>query len=138
MNAYAWNYTVSQTSPVLREDAATALQLIDYALALSPLHVLALHLKIHMLETQPLADEDSNTDSQQGAIDSATESDDGDSNSWPLEGSDQMASLTAAEEAADTLAGLRHTSWLPGHLIHMPAHIYFRMGRWKDAIDVWC
>lgn len=39
-----------------------------------------------------------------------------------------------AEAAADRLA----TPLAPaaGHLVHMPAHIYFRLGRWKDSIRV--
>jgi len=35
--------------------------------------------------------------------------------------------------AADTLRGLIPGS---GHLVHMPAHIYARVGRWRDAADV--
>jgi tetratricopeptide (TPR) repeat protein len=39
-----------------------------------------------------------------------------------------------AESAADKLA----TPLAPtaGHLVHMPAHIYYRLGRWKDSIQV--
>jgi len=39
-----------------------------------------------------------------------------------------------AEDAADRLA----TPLAPaaGHLVHMPAHIYFRLGRWKDSMRV--
>ena len=37
-----------------------------------------------------------------------------------------------AEPAADTLATLVPGS---GHLVHMPAHIYWRVGRYKDAAD---
>jgi tetratricopeptide (TPR) repeat protein len=38
-----------------------------------------------------------------------------------------------AEAAADRLnAALAPAS---GHLVHMPAHIYYRLGRWKDSID---
>jgi tetratricopeptide (TPR) repeat protein len=39
-----------------------------------------------------------------------------------------------AEAAADKLA----TPLAPtaGHLVHMPAHIYFRVGRWKDSMRV--
>ena len=39
-----------------------------------------------------------------------------------------------AEAAADKLA----TPLAPGsgHLVHMPAHIYYRLGRWKDSIRV--
>jgi hypothetical protein len=119
MNAYAWNYTVSETSATLRQEAATALELINYALSLEPKHVLALHLKIHLLETQPLEtlhDLHAHVDAQASG--------------------GRVASLREAEAAADTLAALRHSSVLPGHLIHMPAHIFLRVGRWQDGIEV--
>jgi tetratricopeptide (TPR) repeat protein len=39
-----------------------------------------------------------------------------------------------AEAAADRLAqGLARDA---GHMVHMPAHIYFRLGRWKDSMRV--
>lgn len=39
-----------------------------------------------------------------------------------------------AEAAADRLAsGLSRDA---GHMVHMPAHIYYRLGRWKDSIRV--
>lgn len=39
-----------------------------------------------------------------------------------------------AEAAADRLAqGLAREA---GHMVHMPAHIYYRLGRWKDSIRV--
>ena len=37
-----------------------------------------------------------------------------------------------AEVAADRLAAPLAAE--AGHLVHMPAHIYFRLGRWKDSI----
>jgi tetratricopeptide (TPR) repeat protein len=37
-----------------------------------------------------------------------------------------------AEIAADTLANLVPSS---GHLVHMPAHIYWRVGRYRDAVQ---
>ena len=39
-----------------------------------------------------------------------------------------------AEVAADRLAA--PLSPTAGHLVHMPAHIYYRLGRWKDSIRV--
>lgn len=39
-----------------------------------------------------------------------------------------------AEAAADRLAAPLSPS--AGHLVHMPAHIYYRLGRWKDSIRV--
>ena len=38
-----------------------------------------------------------------------------------------------AEAAADRLAPLAPGA---GHLVHMPAHIYYRLGRWQDSIRV--
>lgn len=38
-----------------------------------------------------------------------------------------------AERAADTLRDLVPAA---GHLVHMPGHIYLRVGRYKDALDV--
>ena len=37
-----------------------------------------------------------------------------------------------AEEAADRLAGLAPKA---GHLVHMPAHIYMRLGRYQDSYE---
>ena len=39
-----------------------------------------------------------------------------------------------AEAAADRLSS--PLSRDAGHLVHMPAHIYYRLGRWKDSIQV--
>ena len=39
-----------------------------------------------------------------------------------------------AEAAADKLACRWHRR--AGHLVHMPAHIYYRLGRWKDSMRV--
>ena len=38
-----------------------------------------------------------------------------------------------AEAAADRLAPLAPAA---GHLVHMPAHIYYRLGRWQDSMRV--
>jgi tetratricopeptide (TPR) repeat protein len=38
-----------------------------------------------------------------------------------------------AEAAADRLAPLTPGA---GHLVHMPSHIYYRLGRWKDSMRV--
>ncbi|MCP5057751.1 MAG: hypothetical protein GY937_13660 [bacterium] len=38
-----------------------------------------------------------------------------------------------AEEAADRLAPLAEDA---GHLVHMPSHIYWRVGRYQDALEI--
>lgn len=69
-----------------------ALDAIEAALALNPRHPLALHLKIHALESSPHPER--------------------------------------ARAAADGLRALVPDS---SHLVHMPAHIDARVGRWADA-----
>lgn len=107
MNVYAWKYTISEHSPVLRRHIQTALELLNYSLSLEPRHVLALHLKVHLLETQPL-----------------------NSTSGP------DATLREGEAAADSLKALAQFPELPGHLVHMPCHVFIRTGRWQDAVEV--
>lgn len=45
-------------------------------------------------------------------------------------GPDPKKAETAADKLATPLAPVA------GHLVHMPAHIYYRLGRWKDSIRV--
>jgi tetratricopeptide (TPR) repeat protein len=43
------------------------------------------------------------------------------------------ADAKRAERFADKLAGLAPGA---GHLVHMPAHIYYRLGRYKDSLSI--
>lgn len=108
MNVYAWKYTLSEEQHRLRKDAQAALDLLNYSLHLEPRQVLALHLKVHLLETQP----------------SRAIHHDGD------------ATLAEGEAAAFALAQLSALPEVPGHLVHMPCHIYIRTGRWAEAVAV--
>lgn len=108
MNVHAWKYTLSEKQHILRRDTQAALDLLNFSLELEPRHVLGLHLKIHLLETQPLH----------------SSHDDGD------------ATLSEGETAADALAKLSVLPEMPGHLVHMPCHIYIRTGRWAEAVTV--
>eukprot|EP00892_Ulva_mutabilis_P008676 jgi/Ulvmu1/6180/UM028_0036.1 len=106
MNAHPWKYTLNEKSAVLRKDTQAALDLLKYSLSLEQRHVLALHLTIHLLETQP-------RESSPG----------------------EDATLAEGEAAADALAALAHFPELTGHLVHMPCHVFIRKGRWADAIE---
>jgi hypothetical protein len=97
----------------LRPTAATAERLLRSALRLDPRHPLALHLLVHVAEA-------------------------GTPGPRPprLEDEDKGAAATAVaawrgEAAADALASLRYPQ---GHLIHMPSHVYVRLGRYRDAL----
>lgn len=47
---------------------------------------------------------------------------------------EQTHQVSAASSAADSLASVAGTTGT-GHLIHMPSHIYVRLGRYNDAIS---
>ncbi|MFI5120005.1 MAG: tetratricopeptide repeat protein [Thermoanaerobaculia bacterium] len=90
MDVHPWDQWTSDGKP--RPGTQEILDAIEAALALSPRHPLALHMKIHALEASPHPEN--------------------------------------AKQAADLLKGLVPDS---SHLVHMPAHIYARVGGWRDA-----
>jgi hypothetical protein len=100
----------------LRPMAAAAERLLRSALRFDPRHSLALHLLVHLAE----AGTPGPRPAEEGrAEDSST--------------STAAAQVAAwrGEPAADALAALR----LPqGHLLHMPSHVYVRVGRYRDAV----
>ncbi|HEX2798101.1 MAG TPA: hypothetical protein VHQ44_00370, partial [Thermoanaerobaculia bacterium] len=90
MDVHPWDQWTSDGKP--RPGTQEILDAIEAALALSPRHPLALHMKIHALEASPHPEN--------------------------------------AKQAADLLRALVPDS---SHLVHMPAHIYARVGGWKEA-----
>jgi tetratricopeptide (TPR) repeat protein len=90
MDVHPWDQWTSDGKP--RPGTREILDAIEAALALSPRHPLALHMKIHALEASPHPEN--------------------------------------AKRAADLLKALVPDS---SHLVHMPAHIDVRLGRWADA-----
>jgi len=90
MDVHPWDQWTSDGKP--RPGTQEILDAIEAALAVSPRHPLALHMKIHALEASPHPEN--------------------------------------ARQAADLLRGLVPDS---SHLVHMPAHIYARVGGWQDA-----
>jgi tetratricopeptide (TPR) repeat protein len=90
MDVHPWDQWTSDGKP--RPGTQEILDAIGAALALSPRHPLALHMKIHALEASPHPE--------------------------------------GAKQAADLLKALVPDS---SHLVHMPAHIYARVGGWQDA-----
>ena len=90
MDVHPWDQWTSDGKA--RPGTQEILDAIEAALALSPRHPLALHMKIHALEASPHPEN--------------------------------------ARQAADLLKGLVPDS---SHLVHMPAHIYARVGGWREA-----
>jgi hypothetical protein len=90
MDVHPWDQWTSDGKA--RPGTQEILDSIEAALALSPRHPLALHMKIHALEASPHPEN--------------------------------------AKQAADLLKGLVPDS---SHLVHMPAHIYARVGGWGEA-----
>lgn len=90
MDVHPWDQWTSDGKP--RPGTQEILDAIEAALAVSPRHPLALHMKIHALEASPHPGN--------------------------------------AKWAADLLKALVPDS---SHLVHMPAHIYARVGGWQDA-----
>ena len=90
MDVHPWDQWTSDGKP--RPGTQEILDAIEAALALSPRHPLALHMKIHALEASPHPEN--------------------------------------AKQAADLLKALVPDS---SHLVHMPAHIDARIGKWADA-----
>ena len=90
MDVHPWDQWTSDGKA--RPGTQEILDAIEAALALSPRHPLALHMKIHALEASPHPEN--------------------------------------AKQAADLLRALVPDS---SHLVHMPAHIDARVGKWADA-----
>jgi hypothetical protein len=101
----SWDYYLPDGTP--KDMTVRVLDILEKALLSAPLHPLALHLYVHLVEA---------------------------STPGPL--SDPVAAKQGAargEGAADKLATLQSGA---GHSIHMASHVYVRTGRWRDAADV--
>ena len=102
----------------LRPTAAEGERLLRAALRVDPRHPMALHLLVHVAEAgtpgpRPLPGAAAAKGRAEGAAATASTA------AW------------RGEAAADALALLR----LPqGHLLHMPSHVYVRVGRYRDAL----
>ena len=129
MTSSAWDYTTGDSSDPLSPLGVRALALIRNALRADPPHVLAHHLRIHLLEAQPLLG--------WSAMDSELDN----SNATKLRAVAEARGLPSellseATASADALVSLAASPGITGHLLHMPAHAYARVGRWEDAARV--
>ena len=129
MTASAWDYTTGDSSDPLSPLGVRALALIRDALRADPQHVLAHHLRIHLLEAQPLLGW-SGVDSDFDSADATKLHAVVEARGLPSE------LLSEAIASADALVALAASPGITGHLLHMPAHAYARVGHWKDAAEV--
>lgn len=106
LNLVPWDFVDPSTGDK-RPEAATAEALLLRALRAEPAHPLALHLHVHLSEAQVQAPP-------------------------AARGRGEGTGLAGeGESSADRLAGLFPR--FP-HLVHMPSHLYIRVGRYGDAV----
>jgi hypothetical protein len=111
-----WNYTdipQNKLSPL----GEKALKLINRAIFLDPFHLLAHHLRIHLLETQPII--------------TSSQGDDANVTAGVL-----LQQALQSAKALQTLAMGVNIQHMTGHLLHMPAHAFARVGHWQAALQV--
>lgn len=96
----------------LRPESKEAERLLKKALTMEPMQPLALHLCIHLAEVA----HDDKDEEETGEFDFIRR---------------KMEKTGWGERCADALIR-RHERM--GHLLHMPSHLYIRVGRWHDAV----
>ena len=118
MITHAWNLTVGTAAEPLSSVGEEALDLIQRALQIDEHHLLAHHLRIHLLEAQPVLPGPGTSDVPGPRLQLALDS----------------------GHALRKLARERTGGWvgqhMTGHLLHMPAHVFMRVGLWREAIQV--
>ncbi|DBA83504.1 TPA: hypothetical protein ACH3X2_006432 [Trebouxia sp. C0005] len=101
----AWNLKQAGAGGQLKPAGVRAEQLILEALEWDPSQPLALHLHVHITETGS-----------------------------PIRGQG-ILQAGSGERSADMLHNGNGTFRHMGHLLHMPAHIFVRLGRYHDAVE---
>ena len=118
---------------------AEALTALTSALRIQPGHLLAAHMLVHLTESLPPPKLRRAVDGEASFEGSGAEmpnvNDTG--AAFPVI-AEEDSYLTAAlgETAADALASLAPHAGISPHLVHMAAHNYVRVGRWRDAVKV--
>ena len=118
---------------------AEALTALTSALRIKPGHLLAAHMLVHLTESLPPPKLRRAVDGEASFEGSGAEmpnvNDTG--AAFPVI-AEEDSYLTAAlgETAADALASLAPHAGISPHLVHMAAHNYVRVGRWRDAVKV--
>ncbi|KAL0032084.1 hypothetical protein WJX77_004214 [Trebouxia sp. C0004] len=101
----AWNLKQAGGGGQLKPAGVRAEQLILEALEWDPFQPLALHLHVHIAETGS-----------------------------PVRGQGYLQAASG-EKSADMLHSGNGTFRHMGHLLHMPAHVFVRLGRYHDAVE---
>ena len=116
---------------------AEALTALTSALRIKPGHLLAAHMLVHLTESLPPPKLRRAVDGEASFDGSGAEMPNAMNDTFPVI-AEEDSYLTAAlgETAADALASLIPHAGISPHLVHMAAHNYVRVGRWRDAVKV--
>ena len=116
---------------------AEALTALTSALRIKPGHLLAAHMLVHLTESLPPPKLRRTVDGEASFDGSGAEMPNAMNDTFPVI-AEEDSYLTAAlgETAADALASLAPHAGISPHLVHMAAHNYVRVGRWRDAVKV--
>ena len=116
---------------------AEALTALTSALRIKPGHLLAAHMLVHLTESLPPPKLRRTVDGEASFEGSGADSNANANDTFPVI-AEEDSYLTAAlgETAADALASLAPHAGISPHLVHMAAHNYVRVGRWRDAVKV--
>ena len=121
-----------------------ALDALERALRAEPSHPLAAHLMVHLTEALPTVDhaeggdvalESFRTDEEAFLYEALSNASDARNERRSRASRRRGRQLTAGlgSAAADALLGLSAVAGQSPHLVHMAAHNYVRVGRWRDA-----
>jgi hypothetical protein len=146
LNLSPWEYYTKTDRIHVKDTLTPAVTALRRALTIDPKHLLALHLWIHLTESSdnPAAGEkeadmlysigkSSRGNEEQLSLLSATtnEGKEDNKNEWLR----QSNRTTIYETSYDTSNNSSFIISGSGHLLHMPAHLFLRLGRYKDAVD---
>ena len=115
---------------------AEALTALTSALRIKPGHLLAAHMLVHLTESLPPPKLRRAVDGEASFEGSGADPNVANDTFPVITEEDSYLTAALGETAADALASLIPHAGISPHLVHMAAHNYVRVGRWRDAVKV--
>ena len=115
---------------------AEALTALTSALRIQPGHLLAAHMLVHLTESLPPPKLRRTVDGEASFEGSGADPNVANDTFPVITEEDSYLTAALGETAADALASLIPHAGISPHLVHMAAHNYVRVGRWRDAVKV--
>ena len=115
---------------------AEALTALTSALRIKPGHLLAAHMLVHLTESLPPPKLRRTVDGEASFEGSGADPNVANDTFPVITEEDSYLTAALGETAADALASLIPHAGISPHLVHMAAHNYVRVGRWRDAVKV--